>query len=239
MSQRKLKDSVSIGIVLYQRVTLLDVSGPYEVFARLPGARVALLAATLDPIHTDRGMVIIPDTCFDDAAPDVMFVPGGPGQMDVMEDEEFVGYLRRWGAGAKFVTSVCTGSLLLASAGLLEGRCATTHWLSMDLLARLGVETVAERVVIDGNRITAAGVSAGIDLALVVASRLFGDDAAKEIQLLIEYDPQPPFPGGSIRTAEPRIIDRVSSGRVDLQEERRAQVDRIVERLKRWDRESL
>ncbi len=231
MAERIQDASTTIGMVLYPGVTLLDVAGRYEVFARLPGVHVALLAAALDPIHTEQGMIIVPDTRFNDTAFDVLFVPGGPGQMDVIEDQHFLGYIRRYGEVAKWVTSVCTGSLLLAAAGLLRRRCATTHWLSMDLLECLGVKTVPERVVIDGNRITAAGVSAGIDLALVVVARLISEDVAKEIQLLIEYDPKPLFRSGSVRTADKPTIKRVTSQRRALQERRRAQIERIAVRL--------
>ncbi len=235
MNSRTQDASITIGMVLYPGVTLLDVAGPYEVFARLPGVHVALWAASLDPIRTEQGMNIVPDTRFDETVFDVLFVPGGPGQTEVIEDERFLGAIRRYGEAAQWVTSVCTGSLLLAAAGLLRGRRATTHWLSLDLLERLGVQTVRDRVVIDGNRITAAGVSAGIDLALVVAARLLGEEVAKEIQLLIEYDPKPMFRGGSVQTADPYTVERVTSQRRALQERRRAQIERIAARLVDYD----
>lgn len=219
---------VSIGMVVYPRLTLLDLAGPYEVLARLPGVRVYLVAQTQGPVETELGMVIHPDTTFA-AAPDidVLFVPGGPGQVAVMENQTFISFIRDRGNKARFVSSVCTGSLLLAAAGLLDGRRATSHWLSMEFLSVLGAQPVSERVVTDGNRITAAGVSAGIDLALTLAALIIDKDAAEEIQLLIEYDPEPPFRSGSIKSAEAETIRRVRDGRHDFQASRREQVERI------------
>ncbi len=224
MSEKDL----SIGMLVYPRMTLLDLAGPYEVLARLPNVRIYLVAQTQGPVATELGMVIHPDTTFT-AAPDidVLFVPGGPGQVAVMENPEFISFIRDRGNKARLVTSVCTGSLLLAAAGLLDGRKATSHWLSLELLSAFGAQPVPERVVTDGNRITAAGVSAGIDLALTIVALIADKDAAKQIQLLIEYDPEPPFRSGSTRNAEAATISRVRDGRRDFQVLRRAQVDRI------------
>ncbi len=217
-----------IGIVLFRRLTLLDVAVPYEVFARIAGARVRLAAASLDPVRTDQGMEILPDTPFDEAPQfDVLFVPGGPGQYYRMEDEAFLGFLRKQAAGAKWVTSVCTGALLLGAAGLLRGYKATTHWMSMDLLELVGAKPLAERVVVDRNRITGAGVTAGIDVALVIAARTASEDLAREIQLNIEYDPHPPFHSGSPRTADPKLVERVAESRRGFQDKRREQIKKL------------
>ena len=217
-----------IGMVLYPRLTLLDLAGPYEVFSRIPNTRVRLMAASLDPIRTDQGMEVLPDTPFEEAPQsEVLFVPGGPGQYYRMEDKSFLDFLRKQAAGAKWVTSVCTGSLLLGAAGLLKGYKATTHWMSMDLLEMLGAKPVAERVVVDRNRITGAGVTAGIDVALVIAAHTAGDDVAREVQLNIEYDPHPPFHSGSPRTADPKLVERVAEARRGFQEKRREQIRKL------------
>jgi len=217
-----------IGMVLFPRLTLLDVAGPYEVFARIPDARVRLAASSLDPIRTDQGMEILPDTPFDEAPQfDVLFVPGGPGQYYRMEDASFLDFLRKQAAGAKWVTSVCTGALLLGAAGLLRGYKATTHWMSMDLLELVGAKPISERVVVDRNRITGAGVTAGIDVALVIAARTAGEDLAREIQLNIEYDPHPPFRSGSPRTADPKLVERVAESRRGFQDKRREQIKKL------------
>ncbi|MHB8455974.1 MAG: DJ-1/PfpI family protein [Acidiferrobacterales bacterium] len=219
---------VSIGMLVYPRMTLLDLAGPYEVLARSPNVRIYLVAQTQGPVKTELGMVILPDTTFITAPDiDVLFVPGGPGQVAVMENPEFISFIRDRGNKARLVTSVCTGSLLLAAAGLLNGRRATSHWLSLELLSAFGAQPVPERVVTDGNRITAAGVSAGIDLALTIVALIIDKDAAKEIQLVIEYDPEPPFRSGSTRNAEVETIRRVRDARHDFQILRREQVERI------------
>jgi transcriptional regulator GlxA family with amidase domain len=188
----------TIGIVLYDRFTALDAVGPYEVLCRLPGSTVRWIAADRNPVRSDRSLVLVPDATFDDAPRlDVVLVPGGPGQFDVMNDERLLGFIRRAADGARYVTSVCTGSLLLAQAGLLTGKKATTHWLAMDVLPTLGAEPVRERLVRDGNVWTAAGVSSGIDLALALAAELSDERTAQAIQLGIEYDPKPPFDAGA------------------------------------------
>lgn len=217
-----------IGMVLFPRFTILDVAGPYEVFARMPGAEVRLVATTKEPLRTDQGMVVHPDATFDTSQLDVLFVPGGPGQFERMEDERFLKFLKEQANHATWVSSVCTGALLLGAGGLLKGYRATTHWLSLPLLSLLGAEAVGERVVIDRNRITAAGVSAGIDLALVLAARLFDEKLAREIQLIIEYDPEPPFPGGSPGKADAAEVERVRASRRAFQDVRRAQIERIT-----------
>lgn len=202
------KKPIEIGLVLYPELTQLDLTGPYEVFARAPGTKVHLLWKTLDPITSDSGMTILPTMTFDDCPQlDVLCVPGGPGQIDYMADEELLGFLRRQGEGARYVTSVCTGSLLLGAAGLMQGYKATTYWASTEFLAAYGAEFTPGRVVKDRNRITGGGVTAGIDFALVVVAELFGDDVAKAVQLMLEYNPAPPFTSGHPDVAEVETVE--------------------------------
>ena len=217
-----------IGMVLFPRLTQLDLTGPLEVLARMPGAEVDLLWHRLEPVAADRGLVLTPTATFEAyGTPDILFVPGGPGQLSAMEDAGLVGFVRRAGQAARLVTSVCTGALILGAAGLLVGRRATTHWTVVDQLALLGAEPVRERVVVDGNVVTGAGVSAGIDFALTVAAQLHGESLAREIQLQIEYDPQPPFDSGSVRTAAPELVERLIRAAAGLIERRRAVAERI------------
>jgi cyclohexyl-isocyanide hydratase len=219
-----------IGMVIFPKLTQLDMTGPYEVLARLPNTKVHLVAHTLDPVTTDRGMQIVPTTTFADCPPlDVVMVPGGPGQQELMEDPAAIEFLQRQARDAKYVTSVCTGSLVLGAAGLLKGRRATTHWAAMDHLAPLGAVPVSERVVVDGNVITAAGVASGIDFALAVAAILEGEEVARQIQLHIEYDPAPPFDSGSPKTAAPAIVEALR-GRLTALNEQRADTARRVGR---------
>ena len=196
-----------IAMVLFPRLTQLDLTGPFEALARMPGSKVDLLWHRLEPIHTDRGLILTPTATFADYAlpTDMLFIPGGPGQLEAMQDEALLDFVRRAGGSAKFITSVCTGSLVLGAAGLLKGRRATTHWSVVDQLALLGATPVRERVVKDGNVITGAGVSAGLDFALSVVAELHGDRVAREIQLQTEYDPAPPFDAGSPAKAGPEI----------------------------------
>ncbi|EFH86322.1 DJ-1/PfpI family protein [Ktedonobacter racemifer] len=223
---------LSVGMMLFPSLTLLDLAGPYDVFSRMPGAHVYLVASSLEPIRTEKGLTLTPDTSFENAPLfDILFVPGGPGQQLVMEDEGFLNFLRERGQTARLLTSVCTGSLILGAAGLLQGYRATTHWRYLDLLSLLGAQPVAERVIVDRNRITGAGVSAGIDLALSIVSVLFGKDVAQSIQLSIEYDPQPPFPGGSPNSADPELVAGLSAKLDDVYTKRRRQIERIVARL--------
>jgi cyclohexyl-isocyanide hydratase len=225
--------SLSVGMVLYPLLTQLDLAGPYEVFARMPRTDVHLIATSPEPIPSEHGLTIAPTTDFDSAPPlDVLFVPGGPGQQLVMEDERFVSFLRKHGREARYVTAVCTGSLLLGAAGLLQGYRATTHWMFLELLRPLGAEPASERVVVDRNRITGGGVTAGIDFGLVVAAELFEEEMAKKIQLSIEYDPTPPFEGGSPKSAEAALVKSVSELGRELFENRRRQVERVAARLR-------
>jgi transcriptional regulator GlxA family with amidase domain len=208
----------TIGFVLYPRFTALDFIGPYEVLSRLPGHRAIVIAGSSAPVPAERGPVAVaPEFSFDDApALDVVLVPGGPGQLAQMGNEGMRAYLRNAAEGGALVTSVCTGALLLGDAGLLEGKRATTHWLAMDTLSGFGATPVAERIVRDGKVITAAGVSAGIDLALLLAAEIAGEWIAQAIQLGIEYDPQPPFDAGSPTKAPAEVVDALRAGARDF-----------------------
>ena len=221
-----------IGMLIFPRLTQLDMTGPYEVLARLPNTVVHLVARTIDPVKTDRGMMIVPTTTYADCPSlDVVMVPGGPGQQDLMEDTVVLDFLRRQAAAAKYVTSVCTGSLVLGAAGLLKGKRATCHWAAIDHLRLLGATPVNERVVIDGNVVTGAGVASGIDFALSLAAILEGEQVAREIQLQIEYDPAPPFNSGSTRTAASETVALLRSRGAALNEQRREVAQRIGEKL--------
>ena len=221
-----------IGMLIFPRLTQLDMTGPYEVLARLPNTVVHLVSRTLDPVKTDRGMMIVPTTTYADCPPlDVVMVPGGPGQQDLMEDAVVLNFLRQQAAAAKYVTSVCTGSLVLGAAGLLKGKRATCHWAAIDHLRLLGATPVSERVVVDGNVATGAGVASGIDFALLLAAILEGEQVAREIQLQIEYDPAPPFSSGSPRTAAPETIQTLRSRGAALNEQRREVALRAGQKL--------
>jgi cyclohexyl-isocyanide hydratase len=212
-----------IGMLIFPRLTQLDMTGPYEVLARLPDTKVELVARTLDPVTTDRGMQIVPTVTYDSCPPlDVVMVPGGPGQQDLMEDDAALSFLRKQAATAQYVTSVCTGSLVLGAAGLLKGKRATCHWAALEHLKPLGAIPVSEKVVIDGNIVTGAGVTSGIDFALTLAAILESEAVAREIQLQIEYDPDPPFDSGSPKTAARETLDTVKGRLAKLNEERRA-----------------
>jgi transcriptional regulator GlxA family with amidase domain len=199
---------MNIAILIYDRFTALDAIGPYEVLSRLPGASLAFVAAEAGPVRTDNGMLtLMAERSLDDAgAPDIVLVPGGPGEVGARAGGAALEWLREAHATSTWTTSVCTGSLILASAGLLDGKRATSHWLALEKLSELGAEAVAERVVFDGKIVTAAGVSAGIDMALRLVSRIAGDTLAQAIQLGIEYDPQPPFDAGSPQKAPAEVV---------------------------------
>jgi cyclohexyl-isocyanide hydratase len=217
-----------IGMLLFPRLTQLDLTGPYEVLARLPRTKVHLIAASPDPVKTDRGMMIVPTITFTDCPQlDVIMVPGGPGQQDLMEDRAVIAFLRKQAAAARYITSVCTGSLVLGAAGFLKGRRATCHWAAIEHLGYLGAIPTRERVVVDGNVITGAGVASGIDFALQLAAILEGEETAREIQLQIEYDPAPPFHSGSPASADRRTLAAVQSRLAKLNDERRAVAQRV------------
>jgi cyclohexyl-isocyanide hydratase len=225
---------VSVGLVLFPKLTQLDLTGPYEVFSRMPDTRVHLVASTADPVPSEKGLTIIPDATFERLPQmDILCVPGGVGVNRMMEDDALLHFLQSQSDQVRFVTSVCTGALLLGAAGLLRGYRATTHWLSLDLLPLFGAEPVDERVVIDRNRITGGGVTAGIDFGLVVAAELFGRAVAQEIQLMIEYNPAPPFHAGSPHTAPADVLHGVIDTRRQVQAERRRIAERVAARFHR------
>ncbi len=221
-----------IGLLLFPRLTQLDLTGPFEVLAHVPGATVHLLWKTTDPVAAITGMAIVPDTTLA-ACPqlDVICVPGGSGVAAVMEDEEVLDFLRRQAAGARYVTSVCTGALVLGAAGLLRGKRATTHWGSHDFLASLGAIPTKGRVVRDGNIFTGGGVTAGIDFALTLVAEMCGPDVAQSIQLAIEYAPAPPFQAGSPDSAPAKVVDMARSHLSAMRAEREALMGRVAARL--------
>ncbi len=202
---------MNIAIPIFDRLTALDAVGPYEVLSRIPGATVQFIAHEPGPKRTETKMLaLVADVAIDELPhPEVVVVPGGVGTRALMSDEKILGWLRTADESSQWTTSVCTGSLVLAAAGILRGLEATTHWLAMDTLAQYGATPVNRRVVEQGKVITAAGVSSGIDMALTLAARIAGDDIAEAIQLGIEYDPEPPFESGSTFKARPEIVDLV------------------------------
>lgn len=201
-----------IGFLLFEHVTQLDLTGPAQVLARLPGADMVYVAARPDPVATDCGFAIQPTVTREDCPPlDIVCAPGGYGVSTAMADPAWVDFLERQAQSARYVSSVCTGAFLLGAAGLLDGRRATTHWAYHDLLAVFGAEPVAQRVVRDGALITGGGVTAGIDFALTLTAEIAGRDAAESVQLGLEYDPAPPFSGGSPQSA-PARADQLRTG---------------------------
>jgi cyclohexyl-isocyanide hydratase len=218
----------SVGLLLFPNVTQLDLTGPAQVFSKWPDTDLHLVARSLDPVPTDAGFSIVPTTTLD-ASPalDVICVPGGAGTFELLDDEQTLGFLRGQAAEATWVTSVCTGAFLLAAAGLLDGKRATTHWASRPLLRQLGIETLDDRVVIDGNVVTGGGVTAGIDFALTLTAQEFGEAQARRIQLALEYDPQPPFDAGSPESADPDEVDRWLA---DVAALRASKIDALAQR---------
>ncbi|MFF7314647.1 DJ-1/PfpI family protein [Streptomyces sp. NPDC008137] len=204
---------MQIAIALYDGFTALDAVGPYETLSRVPDAETVFVAERTGPVRNESGnLALTADRTFADVtAPDIVVVPGGPGQEPLMAHEPFLDWLREVDARTTWTTSVCTGSLLLAAAGLLRGRRATSHWLALEELKRFGAEPTGERVVTDGKYVTAAGVSAGIDMGLTLLGRIAGDDHARFVQLLTEYDPQPPYDAGSPRKAPAHVVERLRS----------------------------
>jgi transcriptional regulator GlxA family with amidase domain len=202
---------MKIAIPVFDGLTALDAVGPYEVLSRLPGAKVSFVAAQTGPVRAETGMLtILPEAPLSELLdPEVVVVPGGRGTRRLMDEQPILAWLRRVHETSLWTTSVCTGSLLLAAAGLLEGMEATTHWLALDTLSRFGAKPVSRRVVEQGKLMTAAGVSAGIDMALTLAARIAGEETAQAIQLGIEYDPRPPFDSGSPAKAPSELVELV------------------------------
>jgi len=202
---------MEIAIPLFDRFTALDAVGPYQVLAGLPGAQVRFLGPEAGPVRADNRMLtLVAEAPYEDSpAPDILVFPGGNGTRALLEDERVLDWVRGVHEQSRWTTSVCTGSLVLAAAGVLDGLKATTHWMEMERLGDLGAQPVSDRVVEQGKVITAAGVSSGIDMALTLAAREAGPEVAQAIQLAIEYDPQPPFDAGSPDKAPPEIVDLV------------------------------
>lgn len=207
--------------LLFPAVTQLDLTGPYEVLARVPDSEIHLVWKSRDPVRTDRGLTILPTTNFAECSPvDLLCIPGGGGVNKAMLDPEALDFVRRMAAQARYVTSVCTGSLLLGAAGLIAGKRVGCHWMSRELLREFGATPMDSRVVIDGNVITGGGVTAGIDFALRVVAEIFGQEAAEKIQLSIEYDPDPPFNAGSPATASAAVVAAVRQAATGMMRER-------------------
>ena len=228
MSETRFKS----GMLVFPNLTQLDLTGPYEVLARLPGAETLLLWKSLDPVRSEHGLTILPMATLSSSPPlDLVLVPGGAGINPLLEDPEVLAFLRRAAETARYVVGICTGSLVLGAAGLLRGRRAATHWMSRELLRAFGAEPVAERVVVDGNLFTGGGVTAGIDVALTVAAEIAGRATAEAIQLGIEYAPAPPFGSGSPETADPAVLTGVLARAEPRQRDRAERVARAAAAL--------
>jgi len=226
-------DPLQIGLLIFPKITQLDMTGPYEAFARIPGVKVHLIWKRIEPITSDVGMPLLPTMTLRECPPlDVICIPGGPGQVDLMDDEEIIAFVRRQGLQARYVTSVCTGALVLGAAGLLDGYNATTHWASIDNLAHFGATPVNTRVCVDRNRITGGGITAGLDFGLYLASVLADRETAERIQLFLEYTPEPPFTAGSPDTAPKEVVEKLSAAIAPMLTRRKEATLRAAERLK-------
>ncbi|BAL78886.1 DJ-1/PfpI family protein [Bradyrhizobium cosmicum] len=223
---------LQIGSLLFDGLDQIDLTGPFEVLSRIPNTTYRVYAKTTDPVRDVKCLKLTPDATLAEAPQlDVLHVPGGFGQEALMDDEEVLGWLQQQAAGAGSVFSVCTGALLLGAAGLLRGRRATTHWASFHLLPLFGATAVNERVVVDGRWVFAAGVTAGIDGALRLAAELRGDDAARAIQLYMQYAPEPPFDSGTPERAPGAILDQARRAVADITARREATARRVAGRL--------
>ena len=202
---------MQIAIPLYDRFTALDAVGPYEVLSRLPDSKLTFVGYEVGPVRTDNErLAMYADAVFEDIPePDVIMVPGGWGTRALLDDERILSWIRHAHERSQWTTSVCTGSLLLGAAGVLDGLDATSHWLELETLAEYGASPTGRRVVEQGKVITAAGVSSGIDMGLTLAAKIAGEEFAKTVQLLIEYDPEPPFDAGSPVKAEPELVENL------------------------------
>lgn len=211
---------MQIAILLFEGFTALDAVGPYQMLSPAPGAETVFVAERTGPVLDNRGSLslVAERTLAEVTAPDILVVPGGPGQTGQMENEPLLDWLRAVDTTSTWTTSVCTGTLLLAAAGLLRGRQATSHWLALETLRTFGVEPTGRRVVIDGKYVTAAGVSSGIDMGLTLLGTLAGDRFARSVQLLTEYDPQPPYDAGSPDKAPADLVEELrAKSRFSLQ----------------------
>jgi cyclohexyl-isocyanide hydratase len=223
---------LQIGVVIFPRVTQLDLTGPVQVFSAVPGAKVHLIWKRIEPVASDSVLTLTPTMTFADCPQlDVICVPGGFGTDDMVNDEEMLAFLRKQAVGAKYITSVCTGSLVLGAAGLLKGYRATTHWSAIDHLAPFGATPTKTRVCVDRNRLTGGGVTAGIDFALTLVSIMLDRQTAEAIQLGIEYNPAPPFNAGSPDTAPAEIVAMVRERIAPSQVRRGEMMKRAAARL--------
>lgn len=221
-----------IGALIFPRMDQIDFTGPFEVLSRVPNSSFHVIGKEKSPVRDVKGLILTPEESFAEASQlDVLVVPGGYGQQELMEDEVVLSFIREQAAGAEYVFSVCTGALLCGAAGLLKGVRATTHWASFDLLPYFGAEPVDSRVVVDGRHVSAAGVTAGIDGALTLAALLRGDRAAQQIQLSIEYAPDPPFHSGTPKTAPGEVLEAATEEVRGFTEARRATAIRVGRRL--------
>jgi cyclohexyl-isocyanide hydratase len=225
--------ALPIGMLVFPRVTQLDLTGPVQVFSSVPGAKLHLIWKRIEPVPSDSVLTLTPTTTFADCPQlDVICVPGGVGTDDMVNDEEMLDFLRQQATGAKYITSVCTGSLVLGAAGLLQGYRAATHWTAMDYLAKFGATPTKTRVCVDRNRVTGGGVTAGIDFALTLVSLLVDRTTAQAIQLRLEYNPAPPFNAGSPDTAPAEIVALLKERIAPTQARRAEAIDRAAARLK-------
>lgn len=225
----KNHEKLTIGMIVFPQLTMLDLIGPYDVFSKAPCFTIVTVSQTTEPIQAEGGLTFQAAFSFDDCPSlDIIFVPGGKGINPILHNNTYLNFIRQRGLHAQYITSVCTGSLLLAAAGLLEGYNATTHWRSMDLLRMFNVEAKEERVVIDRNRITGAGVTSGIDFGLTLISHIGGDAMAKRIQLMLEYDPQPPFQCGSKKTAATEVFEEAHRATQKVFDERVAIINSLL-----------
>lgn len=227
-----MEQPLTIGAIIYPRMDQIDFTGPFEVLSQLPNSTFHIAWKEPGPVRDCRGLLLCAEKTLNEVPPvDLLIVPGGPGQEELMDDEPVLEFLRRQSASAQIVLSVCTGALLCGAAGLLRGMRATTHWGAFQLLGHFGATPVDERVVVDGKFVTAAGVTSGIDGALRVAAMLRGDAVAQGIQLGIQYAPEPPFNSGSLVTAPPAVRQAAETRIAELVARRTATAKRIAAKL--------
>jgi cyclohexyl-isocyanide hydratase len=223
---------LNVGVLIYPRMDQIDLTGPYAVLCRLPDSTIRVMSADGQPIRDHKGLVLTSDSTFDDASSlDILQIPGGPGQEELMEDERVLSLIRRHCESGRILFSVCTGALICGAAGVLRGRRATTHWAAYDLLHYFGAKPVDRRVVVDDNIVSAAGLTAGIDGALRLAALVRGDQVAQEIQLDIQYAPEPPFDSGSPEKAPRAVLAAVRGKYAPVTDARRLTAQRVAARL--------
>ncbi len=223
---------IRVVFLVYPNVTQLDLTGPAQVLSRLGEAKIDLVWKTRDPVQTDSGFALLPTATFEEVREaDILCLPGGFGCIDVMQDDQALAWVRAMGESAQWVTSVCTGSLILGAAGLLRGYRATSHWAWRDYLGLFGAEPVAERVVFDRNRVTGGGVTAGIDFALALVAAIEGEESARAIQLGLDYDPHPPFDSGTPDKAGEDLVRRIHERSSRIAPDREDRIRAVAERF--------